>query len=115
VSSKASGGGILGRRASRRWRETRPARKRTPSAAGVSRRPRSDHDINYKNMASDLSLPGQPIPIPRGPAPVVGSGIYSREGQVRASVVGVPRYEGSVGVLPLLRWNIDANDALFLG
>jgi hypothetical protein len=51
----------------------------------------------HQTMASDLCLPGQPIPIPRGPAPAIGSGIYSRDGQVRASVVGVPRYEGSVG------------------
>jgi exosome complex component CSL4 len=47
-------------------------------------------------MASDLCLPGQPIPIPRGPTPAIGAGTYARDGQIRASVVGVPRYEGSV-------------------
>jgi exosome complex component CSL4 len=49
-------------------------------------------------MASDLCLPGQPIPIPRGPVPNVGTGTYAREGQIRASLAGVPRYEGSVGL-----------------
>lgn len=49
-------------------------------------------------MASDLTLPGQLVPLPRGPIPQLGSGIYSRDGQARASLVGVPRYEGSVGL-----------------
>lgn len=49
-------------------------------------------------MASDITLPGQPISLPRGPIPQLGSGIYSRDGQVRASLVGVPCYEGSVGL-----------------
>lgn len=48
-------------------------------------------------MASDLMLPGQPITLPRGPVPQLGGGTYSRDGEVRASLVGVPRYEGSVG------------------
>jgi exosome complex component CSL4 len=48
-------------------------------------------------MASDLVLPGQPILLPRGPIPQMGSGVYVRDGQTRASLVGTPRYEGSVG------------------
>lgn len=48
-------------------------------------------------MSSDIVLPGQPIPLPRGPVPQLGGGLYSREGQVRASLIGVPRHEGSVG------------------
>jgi exosome complex component CSL4 len=51
-------------------------------------------------MSSDLCLPGQPIPIPRGPAPNIGLGVYARDGQVRASIIGVPRFEGSVGPFP---------------
>lgn len=47
---------------------------------------------------SNLLLPGQPIQIPRGPVPQLGTGTYSRDGQVRASVVGTPFYEGSVGL-----------------
>lgn len=41
-------------------------------------------------------LPGQPIQLQKGPVPQLGSGIYSRDGQVRASLVGVPTHEGSV-------------------
>lgn len=51
-----------------------------------------------EDMASDFLLPGQPVPLPRGPIPQLGNGIYSRDGQVRASLVGVPHYEGSVGL-----------------
>lgn len=50
-------------------------------------------------MASDTVLPGQPIVIPRGPVPQLGSGTYLRDGQVRASLMGVPRHQGSVGLL----------------
>lgn len=48
-------------------------------------------------MVSDIVLPGQPIVPPRGPVPQLGLGVYSRDSEVRASLVGVPRYEGSVG------------------
>jgi len=48
-------------------------------------------------MPFNLVLPGQPIPIPRGPRPQLGSGVYFRDGHTRASLVGIPRYEGSVG------------------
>ena len=49
-------------------------------------------------MDVDLKLPGQPIQIPRGPAPLLSNGVYSRDGQVRASLVGVPVYQASVRV-----------------
>lgn len=48
----------------------------------------------------DTVLPGQPIPVQRGPAPQLGTGVYTRDGQLRASIVGVPQYQGSVGPLP---------------
>lgn len=47
--------------------------------------------------ASNIVLPGQPLPLPRGPAPLLGTGTYTRDGQARASLLGVPQYEGSVG------------------
>jgi exosome complex component CSL4 len=50
-------------------------------------------------MASDLLLPGQPIPLLRGPIPQLGNGTYTRDGQVRATLVGVPYYEGPVCLL----------------
>lgn len=49
-------------------------------------------------MDNDLKLPGQPVQIPRGPAPQLSNGLYSRDGQVRASLVGVPVYQASVRV-----------------
>lgn len=49
-------------------------------------------------MDIDLKLPGQPIQIPRGPAPQLSNGVYSRDGQVRASLLGVPVYQASVRV-----------------
>ena len=54
-------------------------------------------------MSSDVVFPGQPVPIPRGPIPQVGPGIYVRDGAVRASLVGVPQYSGSVGLFALFR------------
>lgn len=47
-------------------------------------------------MDVDLKLPGQPIQTPRGPAPQLSNGVYSRDGQVRASLVGIPVYKASV-------------------
>jgi exosome complex component CSL4 len=47
-------------------------------------------------MDAELKLPGQPIRIPRGPAPQLSNGVYSREGHVRASLVGIPVYHASV-------------------
>lgn len=49
-------------------------------------------------MDVDLKLPGQPIQIPRGPAPQLSNGVYSRDGQVRASLVGAPVYQASVRI-----------------
>ena len=43
-------------------------------------------------------LPGQPIPIPRGPTLQLGPGTYSRDNQVRSSIMGVPHFQASVCV-----------------
>jgi hypothetical protein len=50
-------------------------------------------------MAFTSMLPGQPIPLPRGPAPQLGGGIYLLDGQVRPALVGVPSYDGPVGII----------------
>lgn len=56
-------------------------------------------------MSTSTLLPGQPVKIPKGPAPQLGSGTYSRDGQIRASVVGAPQFQGSVGLsLPTRLW-----------
>ena len=60
---------------------------------------RSLRPSHLADMASELTLPGQPIPLPRGPVLKLGNGIYERDGQVRASLVGVPKYQGSVSLL----------------
>ncbi|KAF4623629.1 hypothetical protein D9613_001909 [Agrocybe pediades] len=47
-------------------------------------------------LSTNTVLPGQPISLPpRGPAPQLGPGLYHRDGQLRASLLGVPRFEGS--------------------
>lgn len=49
------------------------------------------------SISDTLLLPGQPIPLPaRAPAPQLGHGIYERNGQLRASILGIPHFEGSV-------------------
>lgn len=53
-------------------------------------------------MSNDVVLPGQRIPIPRGPVPNLGAGTYLRDGQVRASLMGAPSHQGSVGLSHLL-------------
>ena len=58
---------------------------------------------------SDIVLPGQPIPLPRGPVPRSGSGTYTRDAQLRASIVGIAKMDGSVGLsvlLPLVIGNL---------
>ena len=62
-----------------------------------------------------LVLPGQPIPLPRGPMPQLGSGVYVRDGHTRASLVGIPRYEGSVGDVSLAAGHLHCNIVLDAG
>jgi hypothetical protein len=59
------------------------------------------HLVMNKGTSSDLLLPGQPIPRwsgVGGPAPQLGTGTYTRDGQARASLVGRLSYEGAVGL-----------------
>jgi hypothetical protein len=49
-------------------------------------------------MPSDCLIPGQPVPLPRGPALQLGSGVYTRNGETRASLLGTPLRQGSVGL-----------------
>ncbi|RDB29382.1 Nuclear distribution protein nudE 1 [Hypsizygus marmoreus] len=66
-------------------------------------------------MSSDLLLPGQPIPLPRGPVPQIGAGTYLRDAQVRASLVGVPRHEGSTLTISRVRPHPPAPNSVVLG
>jgi len=50
-------------------------------------------------MLSSFStvLPGQPVNLPpRAPVPQIGAGVYERDGQIRATVIGLPQLEGTV-------------------
>ncbi|KAF7969218.1 hypothetical protein HWV62_27923 [Athelia sp. TMB] len=61
-------------------------------------------------------LPGQPLQLPaRGPAPQLGSGVYSRDGQVRASLVGEPSYNGSTLSISRIRPHPPAPNSTILG
>ncbi|KAF9460777.1 hypothetical protein BDZ94DRAFT_1222351 [Collybia nuda] len=67
---------------------------------------RSEHDI---------VLPGQPIVLPRGPIPKLGQGIYSRDSEIRASLIGSPHHEGSILAIPLARPHPPAPNSVVLG
>ncbi|EKM83784.1 hypothetical protein AGABI1DRAFT_110396 [Agaricus bisporus var. burnettii JB137-S8] len=60
-------------------------------------------------------LPGQPIPIPRGPALQLGSGTYSRDNEVRSSILGVPQFEGSTLSVPRVRPYPPSPNSVVLG
>ncbi|PFH54586.1 hypothetical protein AMATHDRAFT_37901 [Amanita thiersii Skay4041] len=66
-------------------------------------------------MADDILLPGQLIPLPRGPAPRLGSGTFSRDAQPRATLVGVPRYDGPVLAITRVRPHPPAPNSTVLG
>ncbi|KII93533.1 hypothetical protein PLICRDRAFT_35755 [Plicaturopsis crispa FD-325 SS-3] len=65
--------------------------------------------------ASNIVLPGQPLPLPRGPAPLLGTGTYTRDGQARASLLGVPQYEGSTMLISRVRPKPPAPNSVVLG
>ncbi|KAG6842561.1 hypothetical protein C0991_000087 [Blastosporella zonata] len=61
------------------------------------------------------SLPGQPIPLSRGPVPQLGPGTYYRDDTVRASLVGIPHTEGSTLTISRLRPHPPAPNSVILG
>ncbi|KAI0094641.1 hypothetical protein BDY19DRAFT_913839 [Irpex rosettiformis] len=66
-------------------------------------------------MSFSTLLPGQPIPVSRGPAPQLGGGTYQRDGQIRASVVGIPQFQGSTLSITRIRPNPPAPNSVILG
>ncbi|TFK41041.1 hypothetical protein BDQ12DRAFT_678785 [Crucibulum laeve] len=67
-------------------------------------------------LDASLLLPGQPIHIPaRAPAPQLGPGTYSRDAQIRASVLGVPRFQGSTLTIPRVRPQPPSPNSVVLG
>ncbi|KAF9651912.1 hypothetical protein BDM02DRAFT_3154057 [Thelephora ganbajun] len=66
-------------------------------------------------MDVDLKLPGQPIQIPRGPTPQLSNGVYSRDGQIRASLAGVPVYQASAISIKRVRPHPPTPSSIVLG
>ncbi|KAG0708983.1 hypothetical protein DFH29DRAFT_889996 [Suillus ampliporus] len=66
-------------------------------------------------MGPDILLPGQPVPLPRGPAPNLGGGLYLKDGQVRASLIGVAQYEGPTLAITRVRSHPPAANSVVLG
>ncbi|KAJ7225406.1 hypothetical protein GGX14DRAFT_420331 [Mycena pura] len=67
-------------------------------------------------MTSNCVLPGQPIPLARGaPAPQIGSGIYARDSELRASLVGIPKQDGPVLSISRVRPRPPAINSVVLG
>jgi len=56
-----------------------------------------DRPTESPNM-SDCLVPGQPVPLPRGPTLQLGTGVYTRNGETRASLLGTPQFHGPVGL-----------------
>ncbi|KAJ7786441.1 hypothetical protein B0H16DRAFT_31447 [Mycena metata] len=66
--------------------------------------------------SSSYCLPGQPIPLPRnGPVPQLGGGIYVRDSELRASLVGIPQQEGPVLSISRVRPRPPAINSVVLG
>ncbi|TFK57153.1 hypothetical protein OE88DRAFT_1709530 [Heliocybe sulcata] len=66
-------------------------------------------------MSADTVLPGQPIPLPRGPQLLLGNGVYNRDGIVRASLLGVPRNEGSTLTISRITPRAPVPNSIVLG
>ncbi|KIY72848.1 hypothetical protein CYLTODRAFT_417625 [Cylindrobasidium torrendii FP15055 ss-10] len=64
---------------------------------------------------ADCLLPGQPIVLPTGPAPRLGRGVYEKNGQVRASLVGRPHHDGSTLAISRTRPHPPAPNSIVLG
>ncbi|KAG6888984.1 hypothetical protein C0995_004623 [Termitomyces sp. Mi166 len=60
-------------------------------------------------------LPGQPIFLPRGPVAQLGPGLYSRDAQVRAALVGIPRSDASTLTISRRRPRPPAPNSVVLG
>ncbi|KAI0286998.1 hypothetical protein BGY98DRAFT_943047 [Russula aff. rugulosa BPL654] len=66
-------------------------------------------------MSSDFLLPGQPVPLPRGPTLKLGSGIYTRNGETRASLFGTPLQQGSTLTIPRVKPHPPVPNSIVLG
>ncbi|KAF7307033.1 Exosome complex component csl4 [Mycena indigotica] len=66
--------------------------------------------------SATIVLPGQPISLPRAaPIPQLGSGLYSRDSEIRASLVGIPQQNGPILSIPRVRARPPAVNSIVLG
>jgi len=67
-------------------------------------------------MSTEVPLvPGQPIPLPKGPTLQLGVGTYLRDGKMRASLVGFPQFTGGTVSLDRPRPHPPAPSSIVLG
>ncbi|KAF7311025.1 hypothetical protein HMN09_00645900 [Mycena chlorophos] len=65
---------------------------------------------------TSIVLPGQPISLPRAaPIPQLGTGLYLRDSQIRASVVGIPTQDGPILSIPRIRAKPPSVNSIVLG
>ncbi|KAI5897613.1 uncharacterized protein SCHCODRAFT_02609798 [Schizophyllum commune H4-8] len=64
---------------------------------------------------SEIVLPGQPLVLPRGPVPQLGTGVYARGSDVRASLIGVPRHDGPKITISRIRPHPPSPNTVVLG
>ncbi|KAK2461824.1 hypothetical protein APHAL10511_006287 [Amanita phalloides] len=60
-------------------------------------------------------LPGQPVPLPKGPVPRLGVGIYARDALPRSALVGIPRYDGPTLAITRVRPHPPSPNSTVLG
>ncbi|KAG6885449.1 hypothetical protein C0993_001529 [Termitomyces sp. T159_Od127] len=65
--------------------------------------------------AGELVLPGQPIIFARRPVPQLGPGLYARDDQIRAALVGIPRNDAATLTISRLRPHPPAPNSVVLG
>ncbi|KAF9532043.1 hypothetical protein CPB83DRAFT_760427 [Crepidotus variabilis] len=66
--------------------------------------------------AFPVVLPGQSVVLPaRAPAPQKGTGVYERDGQLRASLFGTPRLEGTTLSIPRVQPHPPAPGSIVIG
>ncbi|KAG2023361.1 exoribonuclease [Coprinopsis cinerea AmutBmut pab1-1] len=70
--------------------------------------------MSTTSTQQQVLLPGQQISV-RAPAPQLGTGTYSRDAQIRASLLGAPKLQGSTLTIPQVRPHPPAPNSVVLG
>ncbi|PPR00646.1 hypothetical protein CVT24_000869 [Panaeolus cyanescens] len=68
------------------------------------------------NSDPTIFIPGQPITLPaRSPVPELSTGVYQRDGQIRASLSGLPQVDGNKLRIPRLQPHPPSPGSIVLG